>query len=44
MEDEIAEALGCRADVMTLERAASTQAFLEAYDRDRVVVYERTAG
>ena len=44
MEDEVAEALGCRADLMTLVRSRSTPAFLHELDRDKVMVYERTAG
>jgi predicted nucleotidyltransferase len=44
MEDEVADALGCRADLVTLVRSRSTPSFLRELDRDKVMVYERAAG
>lgn len=43
MEDEVSDALGCDVHLNTLVRARSTPAFLEAFDRDKVMVYERKA-
>lgn len=42
MEDEVADCLGCAADLVTIVRSRSTRAFLEEFDRDKVMVYERT--
>ncbi|MDO4808259.1 MAG: nucleotidyltransferase domain-containing protein [Coriobacteriales bacterium] len=44
LEDELADALGCKVDLNTLVRSRSTPAFLQAYDRDKVMIYERQAG
>lgn len=43
LEDELADALGCKVDLNTLVRTRSTEAFLQAFDRDKVMVYERSA-
>ncbi len=43
LEDELADALGCKVDLNTIVRSRSTPAFLRAFDRDKVVVYERQA-
>lgn len=44
LEDEVSDAIGCSVDLITLVRARSTPAFLEAFDRDKVMVYERKTG
>ena len=44
MEDEVADALGCNVDLVTIERSRSTAAFLQSFDNDKVMVYERAAG
>ena len=41
MEDEVADCLGCAADLVTIVRSRSARAFLEEFDRDKVMVYER---
>ena len=33
MEDEVADSLGCAADLVTIVRSRSTRAFLEEFDR-----------
>ena len=43
MEDEVSDALGCDVDLVTIERSRSTPAFLRSFDKDKVMVYERTA-
>ena len=44
MEDEVACALGCATDLVTMVRSQSTPAFLEVFDREKVLIYERTPG
>ena len=41
MEDELADAVGCKTHLVTVVRSQSTPAFIEAFDRDKVMVYER---
>ena len=40
-EDEISDALGCDVDLVTIERSRSTPAFLQTFDNDKVMIYER---
>lgn len=42
MEDEVSDALGCSVDLVAIVRSRSTPAFLQSFDKDKVMIYERT--